>query len=854
MRDRDPELSLPALPNAEWFELIWENVSEGLRLTDAFGRILAVNEAFCRMAGLSRQELVGQPMEIVYPESERARIRQRYRDLVEGRLKRPVVERMWRTAAGNTLWVEATIRRMELAGQTVVLTVFRDVTERRRLRQGLRQSQKRSALAAAEVALLLGHVSRLAVPPEAGEPPSSAFEQAFLKALAEIYSADRAVWYRYDWDRRICVRQAEWAAPGVESPSDAPVEFPLDLFGEWARRLLQGEWIEVADVESMTLTDLRAILRRRGIRSLLAVPVIEAGRCTGWLALHAVRFHRRFGEVAAREIQALAEAMAGVELLQRSRWQLEETRKRLEMALAESERLQRAAEQASEAKTRFLAMMSHEIRTPLNGVLGVLSLLETEPLPPAVRQHLALARESAEALLALLGDVLDLAKIESGVVVMKQQEFDVLDLLEQALAAVAPSAALKHLVLAALIEGRLPRQIRSDFGRLRQVLLNLLGNAVKFTQEGSVLLRAELAEEAGRPAVCFRVRDTGPGLEREEINRVFEPFYQGRHGRVTGTGAGLGLALSRRLIEHLGGRIGVRSEPGYGTEFYVVIPLDTRVERDEVVEPAPWRPLEGLRIGLAITDSLRREIISWQLAEWGATVMDDLACGSRLDALLADSDQVANGQNLEGQPTVACWRERSARLGLILPFGATREPSGHGTGVELFVEPLCWTQVLAWLGRQKDPVSEVCAEHWTQGPTARTDRCLHVLLADDNAINRRVVAALLKRLGCDVELASDGVEAMERLARKLPDLVLLDLEMPRMSGFELARQIRSGAMSGCPTRLPLLALSAHVLPEEMQRAFEAGVDGFLTKPVSLEQLQQALRSYLPPAGSAPLNR
>lgn len=471
MRNPESELSWLAIMKADWFELLWESVSDGLRLTDASGRILAVNRAFCRMAGLSRRELSGQPMDIVYPETERERVRLRYRDLVEGRLKRERVERMWRTVDGRTLFVEARVRRFELAGQTAVLTVFRDVTAQRRLQQDLTENQKRSELATAEIELLLGHVSRLAAPVQAGEYPPSSFTQSFLKALAETYRADRAVWYRYDRERQVCVRQAEWAVPGVESPAEAPVEFPLDLFGEWARQLLRGDWIEIADVDSMDLTELRTILQRRGIRSLLAIPVMEAGDCQGWLALHAVRSYRRFEQKVAREVQALAKVVAAVESLHRAHRELDEVRKKAELALAESERLRRAAEQASEAKTRFLAMMSHEIRTPLNGVLGVLSLLEAESLPPTARQHLALARDSAAALLALLADVLDLARLESGSVEMQRREFDLLDLLEQALAAVAPSAAFKGLVLAALMDGRLPRRIRSDFTRLRQVLL-----------------------------------------------------------------------------------------------------------------------------------------------------------------------------------------------------------------------------------------------------------------------------------------------------------------------------------------------------------------------------------------------
>ncbi|MGC8761971.1 MAG: PAS domain-containing sensor histidine kinase, partial [Bryobacteraceae bacterium] len=624
--------------DAEWLELLWEEAAEGLRLTDASGRILAVNAAYCRMAGQSRGQLVGQPMESVYPEAERPRVRERHRDFVEGRLERSVVQRSWHTPDGRCLDVEVTFRRLERRGQRVVFSVFRDLSERRRLEQELEDSRRRSELTSAEISLLLHHVAILADASRADEANAVAFEQAFLHNLAKAYGADRAVWYRYDFERQVCVRRAEWAAPGVESPTAAPVEFPLGLFGLWVRGLLQGEHIEIEDVERLEMSDLRSILLRRGVKSVLGVPVMEAGRCVGWIGLHAVRRRRRFGAAIAQEIHSLAAVVAGVERLHAVRRQLEQTQQRLEAALAQSEQMRRAAEQADSAKTRFLAMMSHEIRTPLNGVLGVLNLLESDPLPEAAREHVGLARDSAEALLALLGDVLELARVESEAVEIEKQEIDPLELLEQTMAALAAAAADKRLVLAAVVERRLPQRIRADFARLRQVLLNLVGNAVKFTAEGSVILWAELARDKGGVALSFRVRDTGPGLSPEVMERVFEPFYQSPEQRWrTGQGAGLGLALSRRLVERMGGRIGVRSEPGYGSEFHVQLPLDLEGPHQSQTE---WQPMIGLRIGLIAAHPARRDIVRWQLEQWGAEVIEEMSEGLRLDAILADWLQV----------------------------------------------------------------------------------------------------------------------------------------------------------------------------------------------------------------------
>lgn len=934
----------------EAFLRLWETARDGLRLTDAEGRILAVNEAYCQLAGVSPRELIGRPFTCVYPEAERQTVLEQYRsDLEQDRLK-PLIEHWWVTPGGRRIWVEAQLSRFELAGQTLVLAAFRDATAKKQLEQQLllKVAQARAFLASTSVGLglvspdglllraneslcrmlgigapdadryrwndlvevlhqqgangdpaqegaagqsllcrpryasetrqihlelrpmgseagtalgyslvavdtsrierleqkaalerridemLLGQIEALANS-KGGEADVSSAILAILEHLGALYEADRVTWYTYDFERLVCVRALEWSRPGIASPPNAPREFSLDLFQDWAEAHQSGQWIEIEDTSRLKDPTLRTILERRGVKSVLGVPVMSEGLCVGWIALHAVGRKRPFGPQVAAQLAAVARAVAGIRKLQSTRWELVQARDRLEAALEASERHRAEAERASRAKSEFLAAVSHEIRTPLNGVIGVLSLLGASELPAGQRQLLATAHDSAVALLSLLNDLVDMARIEAGQLEPAAQEFSLLALVEESLAAVGPAAAAKGLVLCGQLEARLPESIRGDPTRLRQVLLNLLGNAIKFTKEGGAILRIGLVPDCAGEALLFTVSDTGMGVAEEEQPRIFEAFYQGRSRRESATvGFGLGLAISRRLVEMLGGQIGVKSRPGGGSEFFFTLPFTC----GEAPRPQPYRPLEGKRILLVDENGYRREALAWQLVEWGAEVVDRGEAHGPADAALLGAGvfekPVAEWAELVRQVQALC-----PRLGVVLPVTKHQEENLlREFKAEVFFEPLRWRRLLAWLGA--GPAQEA-DQALKIRPLARfAGRKPRVLLADDNAINRRVVKALLEKLGCEVDLAANGAEALERFAEAKPDLVLLDLEMPVLNGEQTARRIRSQGHR----ELPILALSAHVLPEEVQRALEAGMQDFLSKPVSLAQLDRALRQWL----------
>lgn len=958
-------------------DTIWEPARDGLRLTDSEGRILAVNQAYCEMAGLDRSQLLGRLFTCVYPDAEREEMLMRYKgDLAQGRL-RSFLEREWITPDGRHIWVEVQMSRVDTSGRTLVLASFRDVSDRKRLQQQLQEKIElaRSFMASTSVGLaVLGPDGQLrqanssfyrmfqlddektprakwndlieiSMPPRSivspqisalidcglqcpncgaghrtltfeksglwggccflGKPrrpvdadrihveinpmrddkgsvtgysvvavDQSRTEQlerharldnlldamlfkeiealtdcdssegrqprtttiGILKRLALLCEADLASVYVYDFEKSVCKRELSWERIEKEASPHGVNEFPLDLFRDWLTVHRAGQWVEIENSEKVSPIALREILEREGIVSTLSVPVWSGGQCTGFIALHAVGRPRRFGPEAAALVGAVARATEGIRKLQQTRWELMESRTRLENALQESDRLRAEAERANRAKTEFLAAMSHEIRTPLNGVIGVLSLLGATELPDNLRQLVTTAHESALALLGLLGDLIDLARLEGEQQRSQHADFSPLELLEQCLAAVAPAAAAKRLTLASQIDALVPERLRGDQPRLRQVLLNLLGNAVKFTSQGYVLLHISLQWDKGKPNIVYAVRDTGIGIPSEEQKRVFDRYYQATNRPSGARGFGLGLSISERLVELMGGKIEVRSQPGRGSEFLVIFPLSP-----ESLPARPYKPLAGQHILLLDPDDSRREILAWQLHQWGAAVDHSLHPGRPTDAILVTANWL---ESQEKTPEELCQDLHSlcSRIGVLVPAASSLalKAQCRQLNTPIFLEPLRWRSFITWVsGELRAPE----APELTASSVRRTLRKNkpRILLVDDNPMNRRVASALLGKLGCEVDTASNGLEALEQLTQTTPDLVLLDLEMPVLDGEQTARRIRAQGWHD----LPVLALSAHVLPEEMQRAFAAGMQGFVPKPVSLLQLKQALEAWLP---------
>jgi len=525
------------------------------------------------------------------------------------------------------------------------------------------------------------------------------------------------------------------------------------------------------------------------------------------------------------------------------------------------------AESASRAKSEFIANVSHEIRTPLNAVIGLAQILERSDLNAQQRDYIQTIHRSGDTLLSLLNDLLDLSKVDAGKLEIEKIGFDVRECVEAVGDLLAPKAQLKGLEFLVEIDRDVPRQVVGDPSRLQQILLNLAGNAVKFTSEGEVHIRVEREttekEIPGRTTLLFSIEDTGIGISPEDRAKLFQPFSQvdSSTTRKYG-GTGLGLAISRQLVHAMDGEIDVESEEGEGTRFSFTLPLLVSDSRTATETAFKLQILGGMKVLLVDENEPARRQLSGMLSSWGCEVTE-LSGGKPLLEMARENrdcghfDAIILDQQLQDIQLADLLEELGKAVPdrtcpFILMTAATassEELTLINEHFDTFIrKPIKRTQMLEALvnlslGDDQDQdmgLSESSASQWLEAHAPDSpDRSTAVLVVEDNEINQLVAREMLRNAGIACEFAQNGLEALDMLKHKSYDLVFMDVQMPEMDGIEATRHLRE---SGCQT--PVIAMTASALSRDRERCMEAGMDDYVTKPISMETLQEVLNQHL----------
>lgn len=830
-----------------------DTVPDVLYAKDRDSRFTLVNAAtVAQLGAVSRDQIIGKSDFDFHPPALAAEYRARERVVIEEGVTSAVEELVVHPLAGDLRWYASTKAPLRNAAGAIIglVGIGRDVTERKRTEEMLLQREKLLQAVATALSALLN------------PDPLPETIQPALAVLGEALDVDRVYIFENYEDAETGAhytrQRFEWcssrATPQIDNDSLQQVDYAA--FNTcWFTTLSSGESV-MAHRDQLPPAE-QALLSSQGVHSLLLVPILIDGRFWGFIGFDDCHAQREWNASEERILHAAAAAIGGALMRDRIETELQWSQQELAEALHRTEQLAVAAQAASRAKSEFLSVMSHEIRTPLNGVIGMTGLLLDTSLNPDQRQYVEIAHTSGEMLLALINDILDFSKIEAHKLELEQLCFNVRTMMEDAVDILAGRAQAKHLELVCMVAPDVPAQVTGDPGRLRQIVLNLGNNAIKFTEHGEVIIRVMVdAIQDAQVTLRFTITDTGVGIPPELQYRLFQPFSQidSSTTRKYG-GTGLGLVISKQLAELMGGAIGVQSKPDVGSEFWFTVQL-AQCCTEQVEESLQ---LQGVRAIIIDDNHASRQFVRELLQQWHADCEEAGDADTALLLLrtaahtrrpytlaLVDADLVTR----DAHPLFEHLRAESllttTALILLTPLGYSLPSPNGNTVIHQVVKPIRQSQLAAQIQAALGLLSGATTA--TSSVLAAPPVAIHpcrILLAEDNVVNQKVALTMLKKLGFSADAVANGREAITALADIDYDLVLMDCEMPEMDGFAATAHIRAGDVQN--PDVPVIAMTAHALQGDRERCLAAGMNDYISKPVQLSTLRTVLERWLPQA-------
>ncbi len=828
------------------FRIVWENSHDGMRLTDENGIIYLCNDSFSRMVKLERSALEGKPISVLYPAEYAQNVISDYRkNFQEGKVLKMHETRLelW-----NNEFVHFEITNSFLQNinqQKFLLSIFRDISQRKKNEIDIKKKDR-----------LLRGIAEAAKTLISETDETRGFNEA-LRILGISADVSRVYIYRHQVQgstkEMYFSLLYEWVSEGTDRQMEN-VQFQKISYSRFAplkfyENFSKGNSLKF--IISQLSDESQAAFIDNKIKSIILVPILIDGNYWGFIGFDEMNSDRIWTEDEESILVTMAASIGAVIKRNLFGHALIKKNEELDVALKETER-------ATLAKSEFLALMSHEIRTPLNGVIGMTELLLDTSLDETQKEYIKTIKLSGEQLLVVINDILDFSKIESDKLEIENQPFDLRQCIEDSLDLLAVKAAQKNLELLYSIDKNTPPAIIGDVTRLRQILTNLVSNAVKFTAEGEVqiIVSAKKLDECNF-IINFCVRDTGIGIPADKINKLFKPFSQldSYSTRIYG-GTGLGLVISKKLVELMDGEISVESKPGVGTSFYFSISAksvssDSRLNICEM--PAVIQGKNAL-----IVDKNQRSlaVVASQLKNRGmkcnefdneSSALGFINANEKIDCLILNLNFPDNRVKDFLQKINESGHLKNILKIILYPLGRNIQLYQNFLLNEtvLVSKPVKYSNLIQILknhfsNKRSDklkPAPEINkrAVHGLQ------EHSLRLLIAEDNIVNQKVALRLIQKLGYDVNLVNNGLEALEAVKQIKYDIVLMDINMPEMNGADAAKSIREYFYNN--SRPVIIAVSANPIPTHLIKKENSYFDDVISKPLTVEELKEVLGKW-----------